>query len=331
MSITTSATRPACLCILGAALTVFAASGQAAPLSNGESCGRVDYNAMILDIIRTRPTGGGYTLSARKVQMPTVTEHNIGGGRWEMRSHDGFPSYCTGATYAVFAHLAAELHNAGHITLRPDHIRSLKILKRNPNGTARADGQGPFAIFNSNGAGAAALLKHTGTGFSFRDNAMAYARPGDFLKLFWNKNVGATERGHQAIFTGRRTVNGRDMVCFWSSQKQRKKKRGGKRELLYFPASAGGVVHDGYGEVCRPRTDIKSMIFSRLTCMENLASGLDQMAAKAAPKDGLADQFVDEYLHAIRKTSSDHATLDETYDIRHSPSDFADSGIAPLR
>ncbi len=336
MRLSSSAARPACVGVIGAVLTAFGSASYAAPLHE-RACGRIDYNAMILDIIKSLPTGGGYSLSARTVQLPTVTAHNIGGGRWEMRSYDGFPSYCSSATYAVFAHLATELHNSGRITLRPDQMHSLKVLKRNPDGTARADGQGPFAIFNSNGAGVAAFLKHTGTGFSFRDDALAHARPGDFLKLFWNKKVGATERGHQAIFTGRRVVDGRDMVCFWSSQKQRKKKRAGKREPLYFPASAGGVVQNGYGEVCRPRTDIKAMVFSRLTCMKNLTFGLDEMALKAAPRGGLADLFVDEYLYSIRTTSSDHATLDRMYGILPQavpapvPATFADSGIAPLR
>jgi hypothetical protein len=305
--------------------------GAQADSSRGPACGGVDYNAMILDIIRSLPKGGGYSLDAERVELPAVTAHNIGGGRWEMRVYDGHPSHCTGATYAVYAHLVATLHNGGRISLSADQLRSLAVLRTMPDGTARVDGQGPFAIFNANGAGVAALLKHTGTGFSFRDDKLAYARPGDFLKLFWNENVGASEQGHQVIFTGRRVEAGRDMVCFWSSQRQNKKKRDGHTEALYFPGAAGGEVQDGYGEACRPLSDVKAMIFSRVTCMEHLASGLNEMAAKAKDRGGTPDLFVDDYLVSLREHSSDQATLDRTYGIETAPAAaFADVGIAPL-
>jgi hypothetical protein len=234
-----------------------------------------------------------------------------------------------GATYAVFAHLVASLHNGGKIGLAPDQLRALSVLRTMPDGTARADGQGPFAIFNANGAGVAALLKHTGTGFSFRDDKLAYARPGDFLKLFWNENVGGSESGHQVIYLGRTEASGRDMICFWGSQRQNKKKRAGHTGPLYFPASPGADVHDGYGEVCRPRSDIKAMIFSRVTCMEHLPAGLAGMAEKAAAKGGTPDLFVDEYLRSIRDSSSDQATLDRTYGIMTAPA--AAFGRGPRR
>jgi len=304
--------------------------------ARAQACGGVDYNAMILKIIDGLPTGGGYSLSASHVELPTITAHNIGGGHWEMRVYDGHPTHCTGATYTVYAHLVALLHNSGAIRLSPTQLRALAVLRTMPDGTARTDGEGPFAIFNSNGAGAAALLKHTGTGFSFRDDKLMYARPGDFLKLFWNENVGSTERGHQAIYTGHREIEGRDMICFWSSQSQKKKRRGGHTEPLYFPASAAAKVQDGYGVVCRPRSDIKAMIFSRITCMEHLAAGLADMAVKSAVRGATPDLFVDDYLFAIRTQPSDHATLDRTYGIlRAAPpvpvrATFADSGIAPL-
>ena len=336
MVLTSSATRYARLCVFGLAFAAFSFAAHAGPARDG-ACGGVDYNAMILDIIGGLPTGGGYSLSAKSVELPTLTAHNIGGSNWELRVYDGHPTHCTGATYAVYAHLVALLQNAGAIRLSPEQLRSLAVLRTMPDGRSRTDGQGPFAIFNSNGAGVAALLKHTGTGFSFRDDKLTYARPGDFLKLFWNGNVGATEQGHQVIYTGRREIAGRDMVCFWSSQRQNRKKRGGRREALYFPAVEGGKVHNGYGEVCRPRSDVKAMVFSRVTCMAHLSSGLDEMAAKAAARGGTPDLFVDEYLYAIRTESSDHATLDRKYGILPAAppapvrATFADSGIAPQR
>ena len=97
--------------IAAAALAVLSLGAHAEP-SRAPACGGVDYNAMILEIIKGLPSGGGYSLGS-SFQLPTVTSHNIGGGRWEMRVYDGHPSHCTSAAYAVYARLAAVLHNDG--------------------------------------------------------------------------------------------------------------------------------------------------------------------------------------------------------------------------
>jgi hypothetical protein len=297
---------------------------RAEPLARG--CAGTDYNAMILDIIKGLPSGGGYSRGG-SFQLPTITAHNIGAGHWEMRVYDGFPSHCTSATYAVLTRLIAVLQDSGRIALSGEQIENLSAKNRMPDGTTLVDGQGPFQIFNSNGAGTAALLKHTGTGMSFRDDKLAYARPGDFLKMFWNDNVGASERGHQVVYLGHKTVGSRDMVCFWGSQRQNKKKRPGGTEALYFPATDGDKVEDGYGEACRPRSDIKAMIFSRVTCMEHLAAGLDDMRAKAMASRGAPFPFVDDYLYKLRNSSSDHAALDRMFNILAAPDTLAN--LAP--
>jgi hypothetical protein len=320
MNIHTSATRGARLLVAGLAMAALV-SGARADSAPPRGCAGVDYNAMILDILKTMPKGGGYSLNSDVVQLPKITSHNIGGGRWEMRVYDGQPSHCTSATYAVFAHLVAVLNNGGAINLTPEQLSAVEISRTMPNGTARVDGQGLFGIFNSNGAGAAALLKHTGTGFSFRDEKLTYARAGDFLKLFWNENVGASEQGHQVVYLGNKVDDGRDMICFWGSQRQNKKKRSSGTGPLYF-SSNGQEVQDGYGEVCRPRSDIKAMIFSRVTCMEHLGAGLQEMQAKAEAKGGYV--FVDDFLYALREESSNHAKLDNLYDIQPAPAEFAD-------
>jgi hypothetical protein len=209
----------------------------------------------------------------------------------------------------------------------------LEVKRRLPDGSQLVDGQGPYWIFNANGAGVAALFKHAGIGTSFRDETLAYARPGDFLKLFWNDGVGASEKGHQVVYLGRRDVGGRDMICFWGSQRQNIKKRGGRKESLYFPAKASGTVVNGYGEACRPRSDIKDMIFSRVTCMEHLPAGLESMRAQAEARGtaplGMPRPFVDDYLVSLRNKSSDQATLDRKYDIRAAPVSSV-AGLAQL-
>jgi hypothetical protein len=302
------------------------------------ACRDVDYNKMILEIIASLPTGGGYDVRASRVALPVVSVHQLG-ARLGMHVRDGHPSHCTSATYALYTHLVARLHNSGKINLSVDQIRALQAVKTKPDGTSMFDGQGPFWIFNANGAGAAAFLKHTGTGISFRDDELLHARPGDFLKIFWNENVGVetyknggvnrskSERGHQAVFTGRKVIADTEMICFWGSQKQGRTKRGKRREVRYFAAQPKGKVHNGYGEVCRPRGDIKHMIFSRIVCMENLASGLDAMRAKADlggdVRIATPSAFVDEFLRSIQSRSSDHVTLDRLYDIRPAQEVFA--------
>lgn len=311
------------LAAVAVAAASFAAHAEPPP------CAGVDYNAMVLDIIKTLPAGGGYSIGSDFVP-PAIQTHNIGGGRTELRVYDGQPSHCTSATYALFAHLVAVLHNGGAITLNEEQLKTLEVRNRTPDGSEMVDGQGPFWIFNSNGAGVAALFKHTGIGVSFRDDKLGVARPGDFLKLFWNDNVGASEKGHQVVYLGQREVAGRDMVCFWGSQRQNVKKRA-RKEALYFPSVDGGKVVNGYGEACRPRTDIKAMIFSRITCMEHLAAGLEDMHSKAEARGpgpmGMPRPFVDEYLYSLRNKSSDQATLDRTYGILPAPAEFAN--LAP--
>jgi len=311
---------------LVAAAVAVVVSGAAHAASLGpRSCAGVDYNAMLLDIIAELPKGGGYSIGADFVS-PAVQAHNIGAGRWEMRVYDGHPSHCTSATYALFARLVAVLHNNGSITLSREEMRALEVHRRLPDGSQLVDGEGPYWIFNANGAGVAALFKHTGIGISFRDDALAYARPGDFLKLFWNDNVGASEKGHQVVYLGRRDVGGRDMICFWGSQRQGMKKRG-RKEARYFPAKAGGTVVDGYGEACRPRSDIKDMVFSRITCMESLPAGLDAMQMRADARGtgplGMPQPFVDDFLFSLRNKSSDQATLNRLYDIQPAPASLA--------
>jgi len=305
-------------CLVGAALAGLCARASA-QMPDAPACRGVDYNRMILDIVHGLPKGGGYDRDHPELPVVAGLEN---GTRWEILVRHGHPSHCTSATYTLFLHLATVLQSNRKLNLNGEEIGALEAAKTMPDGTHLVDGEGPFWIFNSNGAGTAALLKHTGTGISFRDDKLAYAKPGDFLKLFWNKNVGASEHGHQVVYTGRRIIAGRDMVCFWGSQHQGKKARSGHgAEPLYFSAYPDGKVYDGYGEVCRPREDIEGMIFSRVTCMEHLAAGLDAMKAQAQARGpapgGLPYLFVDDYLYKLRETSSDAATLDRTYGIMH--------------
>ena len=102
------------------------------------------------------------------------------------------------------------------------------------------DGEGVWGRWNANGPGTARLFHETGAGVNFTD--FAQARPGDFMKIFWNSNVGKREHGHSVVFLGGEDVKGVPSVRFWSSNT--------------------GV---GYGEKVVPRAKIVAAIFSRLT------------------------------------------------------------------
>jgi hypothetical protein len=69
------------------------------------------------------------------------------------------------------------------------------------------------------------------------------------------------------------------------------------------------------------------MIFSRIVCMENLASGLEDMRVKAdvggKPRVATPSEFVDAFLLSIQSQPSDHDTLDRLYDIRPAHEVFA--------
>ena len=278
---------------------------------------------MVLDIIKGLPKGGGYSRGS-SFQLPTVTAHNIGGDRWEMRVYDGFPSHCTSATYAVFARLAAVLQNNGSINLTAEQIPALEAKKRMPDGTTLVDGQGPFQIFNANGAGVAAFLKHTGTGMSFRDDKLLYARPGDFLKLFWNENVGASEQGHQVIYLATRPSAAATCSASGAASTRTRRSAAGGTEALYFPAEEGGkVVRRLRRGVPAARRHEGDDLLARH--LHGASGGRARRYARQSGRQprGAPFPFVDDYLYELRKTSSDQATLDRMYDILASPDTLA--------
>ncbi len=97
----------------------------------------------------------------------------------------------------------------------------------------------------------------------------AKAQPGDFMKVFWNNNVGKREHGHSVVFLGEEVLNGVPSVHFWSSN-----------------------VGMGYGDKYVARSKIKAAIFSRLTAPRALAR-----APGLTPK-------VDPYLASLLNTDS---------------------------
>lgn len=152
------------------------------------------------------PVGGGYSLGsdAAKALLQSTAWVN---GTLNVLPEKAKPSFCSGATYLVFlkALNAALLHES---PIDPALLKKLLI-------TGQADGVGPWGRWNSNGPGTARLAHELQLGKNFDD--WSEAKPGDFMKIFWNANIGKSESGHSVVFLGLKREGGKDYVEFWSS------------------------------------------------------------------------------------------------------------------
>jgi hypothetical protein len=191
----------------------------------------LEFNAAILRAIGRMPEGGGYsTASTAKENLAAAirTEND----RVSIRAEAAHPSFCSSATYLVFASVLAELAERGQIHLSADDASSLLV-------TGQQDGEGVWGRWNANGPGTARLFAESGLGQNFVD--WDRARPGDFMKIFWTSEIGCHERGHSVIFLGTEMVGNAQYVRFWSSNQP-----------------------GGYGQKAVPRSKITWAIFSRL-------------------------------------------------------------------
>jgi hypothetical protein len=148
------------------------------------------------------------------------------------------PSFCSGATYLVFIRSIEALRERGQLQL--DYATLNQLVIRN-----QRDGEGVWGRWNANGPGTARLFHELGLGRNFSD--FSQAKPGDFMKIFWNRKVGRRENGHSVIFMGIENRSGEEYVRYWSSN-----------------------IPHGYGEKSVPRKKIAYAIFSRLQSPANL-------------------------------------------------------------
>jgi hypothetical protein len=120
--------------------------------------------------------------------------------------------------------------------------------------------------WNANGPGTARLFHELQLGQNF--DSFDQAKPGDFMKIFWSRQVGKNEHGHSTIFLGMENRPDGQYVRYWSSN-----------------------IPSGYGEKSVPRSKIAYAIFSRLQSPANLAR------INHAP-------FVDTYLASLLRSRS---------------------------
>src|SRR5881227_962631 len=197
-----------------------------------------DINSLILEQMRKMPGGGKYSVSHfAKIKLQSAAHFES--GKFFVIPTAPYPSFCSGATYIVFIKTIEALRDSGQLKLDFATLNQLVIRDQH-------DGEGIWGRWNANGPRDSATVLRTRAGRNFTD--FAQAQPGDFMKIFWSKNVGRRESGHSVIFLGLIAHPDGEYVRFWSSN-----------------------LPGGYGEKEVPRAKVAAAVFSRLMNPENLS------------------------------------------------------------
>ena len=210
-----------------------------------------DLNRVVLEQVTHMPKGGKYSVSHfAKIQLQAAAHFESGKFFILPSAHSA--SFCSGATYLVFIKTIEALRARGELQLDFSTLEHLIIRDQH-------DGEGIWGRWNANGPGTARLFHELGIGRNFL--SFEEAQPGDFIKIFWTKEVGRNEHGHSAIYLGTNMRGGVEYVRYWSSN-----------------------VGAGYSEKEVPRAKIAAAIFSRLQAPVNLGriSGVPEVDAYLA-------------------------------------------------
>jgi hypothetical protein len=163
-----------------------------------------DYNSLIVAQVKRIPEGGTYAANKLAIVRLRSAGH-FESGKFFTIPKTPFPSFCSGATYLVFVRTLEELRRQGKLTYKFDTVNALVIR-------GQRDGEGIWGRWNANGPGTARLFHELKLGRNFTEYSQA--KPGDFMKIFWTKEVGKLERGHSVIYMGSSKLDGADHVTF---------------------------------------------------------------------------------------------------------------------
>lgn len=219
-----------------------------------------DQNAVVLNIVnQMKNLGGTYALTSAANQ-DLKRAISIKNNKLTIKPNEVSTSYCTTATYLVFLKAIADTHS----NLDENTLQAL-LVKGQP------DGQGVWGRWNANGPGTARLFYELKIGKNY--TKWSQAKPGDFMKIFWNDEIGKSERGHSVVYLG--TVNNgtNTRVKFWGS-------------------------NQGMGMAVKTvdKNTIKRVVFSRLENSENI------VGAASLPKR-------DSYLGSLTSVASTPAQM----------------------
>lgn len=188
--------------------------------------GDADLNRLVLNAVGRMPAGGGYSV-ARQAHQRLAASIRLDARGLVLDPRIAQPSYCSGATYHAFLDVVAQLIQRGSLALDAATLKALLVH-------GQRDGDGVWGRWNANGPGTARLFAEAGLGRNF--TSWRDARPGDFLKVWWNDEIGQRERGHSVVFLG-----------------------ADEKEVLFWSSNQTG----GYGRRSVPRTQVKWAVFSR--------------------------------------------------------------------
>ena len=196
-------------------------------------------NDVVLAVVRDMPRGGQYTVTHQAFVALDQAIKADPEGHLLLRPELAHPVFCSGATYLVLLKVIDRLNREGRLPLSPE-MSSALLVRSEPDGT------GIWGRWNANGPGTARLFHETQLGENF--TSFDDAQPGDFLKIWWNDNIGAKERGHSVVYLGTSVSDtGVEMVNFWSAN-----------------------MPDGFGRRSVPRSQMHRVLFSRLENPEAL-------------------------------------------------------------
>lgn len=199
------------------------------------------WNKLVLDAIKEIPPKGVYQANAAAINNLGAAI-KVRNGRLSVDASISRPNFCSTATYLVFVKVIDRWSRIQNSPLPPAILESL-LVQRQP------DGIGVWGCWNANGPGTARLFHLLGIGRNFTN--IDQALPGDFMKVFWNENIGSLERGHSVIYLGRdREPSGEEFITYWSSN-----------------------MPDGHGVARIPRSRAKRILFSRLESLSALQNG----------------------------------------------------------
>jgi hypothetical protein len=236
-------------------------------LSSLPAAAGTDYNEQILQLVETAPRGGGYNASNATI-LQLQKSILFSDQKLSVNPADAHPSFCSGATYVVFAEFISQLQNKKKLHLPAEALAELQVQ----NHDEQPDGVGVWGRWNADGPGTARLFYELKLGPNFLD--LAQAKPGDFLKIFWNDKIGKGERGHSVIFLGQKKINGDLSICYWSSN-----------------------IPEGMSEKCVSKAKTTHLLFSRLEHPENLAEVTKRVGSKTST-------YKDDYLTSLGRRSS---------------------------
>ncbi len=166
-----------------------------------------DYNSYVLDAVRSLPEGGRYS---KQEEATVALGRSIYTERGEISQNPlaASPVYCSGASYEAFIHVISRLQKEGHLNLSEEAVTGLLVHMQ-------PDGMDAWGRWNSNGPGTSRLFFELGLGTNY--TSWKDARPGDFMKIFFNEHIGKLEHGHSVVYLGSLQKDGVDYFRYWSS------------------------------------------------------------------------------------------------------------------